>query len=161
MSGYRLGRVVVMLSALVGIGDVWAQSAIEPGCTLEKQVYTCNWQAFAQRLDRAKSVAIETQQMDRFTARQLRELVGELGKTVAPEGGPADLTMLLIPMESTGVHIGPAGEPLATLRIYAPLPGAPRGTLLWAETYTGQPDRPWPMTVHALIEQFKDRVQAH
>ena len=124
-------------------------------------MYTCDWQAFVQRLDKAHTVTVETQQIDRFTAKQLRELVGELGKTVAPEDQLGDLTFLLIPMQSTGVHIGPAGEPLATLRIYASLPGAPRGTLLWAETYTGQPDRPWPATVHALIEQFHDRLQKH
>lgn len=161
MSGWRMGCVVVMWGVLASGGAALAQSENAPRCTLEKQVYTCDWQAFAQRLNKAKSVSIETHQIDRFTARQMRELVGELGKSVAADGQQGDLTMLLIPMESTGIHIGPAGEPLATLRIYAPLPGAPRGTLLWAETYTGQPDRPWPMTVHALIEQFKDRVQRH
>jgi hypothetical protein len=162
MSGYRMGCVVVMLGALVGAGGMApAQSANEPGCTLVKEVYTCNWPAFVQRLDKAHAVAVETQQLDRFTAKQLRELVGELGKTVAPEDQLGDLTFLLIPMESTGVHIGPGGEPLATLRIYASLPGTPRGTLLWAETYTGQPDRPWPATVHALIGQFHDRLQRH
>lgn len=160
MTLLRMSGVVVMLGALIG-GVAVAQTENAPGCTLEKQVYTCNWQAFVPRLEKAKTVAIETQQMDRNTARQLRELVGALGKEVAPEDQQGDLTMLLIPMQPTGVHIGPAGEPLATLRIYAPLPGAPRGTLLWAETYTGQPDRPWPMTVHALVEQFKDRVQKH
>ena len=159
MSGYRMGCVVAMLGALVGAGGIArAQAANEQGCTLEKQVYTCDWQAFVQRLDKAHTVAIETQQIDRFTARQLRELVGELGKTVAEEDQLGDLTMLLIPMQPTGVHIGPNGEALATLRIYASAPGTPRGTLLWAETYTGQPDRPWPATVHALIEQFHDRL---
>ncbi len=161
MSGWRVGCVVAMCGALMSGGAALAQSENAPGCTLAKQVYTCDWQAFVQRLNKAKTVSIETHQIDRFTARQLRELIGELGKSVAPEGSQGDLTMLLIPMQSTGIHIGPAGEPLATLRIYAPLPGTPRGTLLWAETYTGQPDRPWPMTVHALIEQFKDRVQRH
>lgn len=156
-----MGCVVVMCGALMSGGAALAQSENAPGCTLEKQVYTCDWQAFVQRLNKAKTVSIETHQIDRFTARQLQELIGELGKSVAPEGTQGDLTMLLIPMQSTGIHIGPTGEPLATLRIYAPLPGTPRGTLLWAETYTGQPDRPWPMTVHALIEQFKDRVQRH
>lgn len=162
MSGYRMGCVVVTLGVLVVVGGASrAQSANETGCTLEKQVYTCDWQAFVRKLDKAKTVAVETQQLDRPTAKQLRELVGELGKTVAPEDQLGDLTFLLIPLQSTGVHIGPAGEPLATLRIYASLPGTPRGTLLWAETYTGQPDRPWPATVHALIEQFHDRVQRH
>lgn len=162
MSGYRMGCVVVMLGALVAAGGVVrAQSANEAGCTLVKDVYTCNWAAFVQRLDKAHTVAVETQQLDRFTAKQLRELAEELGKTVAPEDQLGDLTFLLIPMQSTGVHIGPGGEPLATLRIYASTPGLPRGKLLWAETYTGQPDRPWPATVHSLIEQFQNRLQKH
>ncbi len=161
MSGWRTGCLVVIWGALASSAAAPAQSENAPGCTLDKQVYTCDWQAFVPRLNKAKSISIETHQIDRFTARQLRELIGELGKSVAPAGEQGDLTMLLIPMESTGIHIGPAGEPLATLRIYAPLPGTPRGRLLWAETYAGQPDRPWPMTVHALIEQFKDRVQRH
>jgi hypothetical protein len=162
MSGYRMGCVVVMLGALVAAGGLaGAQTANEQGCTLVKDVYTCDWPAFVQRLDKAHTVGIETQQIDRFTAKQLRELVGELGKTVAPEDQLGDLTFLLIPMQSTGVHIGPGGEPLATLRIYASLPGTPRGKLLWAETYTGQPDRPWPSTVHSLIQQFQNRLQKH
>ena len=161
MSGSRFVRALIV-AGLLGAGRiVWSQAPNEAGCTLEKQVYTCNWQAFVARLNHAKTAAVETQSLDRFTARQLRELVGELGKKVAPEDTAADLTFLLIPMQSTGIHIGPAGEPLATLRIYAAAPGNPRGTLLWAETYTGQPDRPWPSTVHALIEQFRDRVQKH
>jgi hypothetical protein len=131
------------------------------GCTLEKQVYTCNWQAFVHRFDKAQSVSIETQSIDRFTARQLRELAGQLGKSVAPEAQQGDLTFLLIPLQSTGVHIGPSGEPLATLRVYSAEPGSPRGKLLWAETYIGQPDRPWPATVHALIDQFHQRLQKH
>lgn len=162
MSGYRMGCAVVMLGTLIAVGGtVRAQAPNEQACTLVKDVYTCDWQAFVQRLHKAHTVAIETQQIDRFTARQLRDLVGEIGKTVAPEDQLGDLTMLLIPMQPTGVHIGPAGEPLATLRIYASAPGTPRGTLLWAETYTGQPDRPWPATVHALIQQFQDRLQKH
>jgi hypothetical protein len=168
MSRLRIGFVVVMGALLVGRAAI-AQSGNAAGCTLEKQVYTCNWQAFVERLNRAETVAVETESMDRFTARQLRQLIGELGKRAVPADDPRDLTFLLIPMQSTGVHIGPAGEPLATLRIYAAAPGNTRGTLLWAETYTGQPDRPWAVTVHALIEQFQsrfagqfqDRVQKH
>jgi len=162
MSGYRVGCAVVVLSALIAAGGVAsAQGANEQGCTLEKQVYTCDWQTFVRQLDRAHTVAVETQQIDRFTAKQIRELVGVLGKAVAPEDQPGDLTMLLIPLQPTGVHIGPGGEPLATLRIYASAPGMPRGALLWAETYTGQPDRPWPSTAHALIQQFQNRLQKH
>jgi hypothetical protein len=153
----RCSLVVAMMSAVIASGAARAQEQAQ-GCTLEKQVYTCNWQAFRSRLDAAHTVAVETQSMDRFTAAQLRKLAGELGKSVVRENGAADLTFLLIPVEPTGIHMGPRGEPLATLRIYAPGPATSRGTLLWAETYTGQPDRPWPVTVHALIEQFQEQV---
>ena len=103
--------------------------------------------------------------MDRFTAEQLRKLVAKLGKSVAGADQAADLTFLLTPVESTGIHIGPVGEPVATLRIYAPrmAPGAGTesgsslGTLVWAETWIGHSDRPWPSIVHSLIEQFEDR----
>ena len=157
-----MGVVAVAMGALLVAQAAFAHSEnAAPGCTLVKQVYTCNWRAFVDRLNRAETVGVETENLDRFTARQVRELVGELGKRVASPGQEGDLTFLLIPMQSTGVHIGPQGEPLATLRIYAALPGNSRGTLLWAETYTGQPDRPWASTVHALIEQFQDRVQKH
>ena len=158
MSGLRKSFTIAVLTGLLCATLKAQQSA---GCTLEKQVYTCNWQAFVQRLDHAQSISIETQSMDRFTARQLRELAGDLGKSVAPEEQAGDLTFLVIPLPSTGVHIGPSGEPLATLRIYAPEPGNSHGKLLWAEVYTGQPDRPWPATVHELLEQFHDRIQKH
>lgn len=159
MSGWmkRCGLVVVMMGML-GAGR-WAGAQEQaPGCTLEKQIYTCSWQAFRPELDAAHTVAVETQRIDRSTAAQVRKLAEELGKSVVEGQQGADLTFLLIPLEPTGVHIGPGGEPLATLRIYKPGAGTPRGTLLWAETYTGQPDRPWPATVHALIEQFRSRV---
>ncbi len=71
---------------------------------------------------------------------------------------PADLTFLLIPIDPTGVDFGPAGRDLATLRIYAPGHNGTHGTLLWAETYRGQPDRPWPAIAHATIEQFQSRL---
>jgi hypothetical protein len=166
----RVRVVVGMMSALLVGGAAMAQTEnAAPGCTLQKQVYTCNWQAFVDRLNRAETIAVQTESLDRFTARQLRDLIGELGKRVAPERQEGDLTFLLIPIQSTGVHIGPRGEPLATLRIYSAGPESPRRTLLWAETYTGQPDRPWPSTVHELIEQFqghftgqsRDRVHKH
>ncbi|HTV09476.1 MAG TPA: hypothetical protein VMD97_10575 [Candidatus Aquilonibacter sp.] len=158
MPGLRFRCLVAVLAGLVTANGT-ARAQHGAGCTLEKQIYTCDWRAFVDQLHQAHSISIETQPMDRFTARQLRELVRKLGKIVAPKGQQGDLTFLIIPMQSTGVHIGPAGEALATLRIYAPSAGHARGELLWAETYTGDPDWPWPATVHALIEQFRDRIR--
>lgn len=161
-SGFGLVTWVLVVGLVEGLsaGTARAQAggdASGPGCTLAAQIYTCNWEAFRPALDRAKTVAIETQGVDRFTERQLRELVGKLGKSVASSDEPADLTFLLIPMESTGISIGPAGEPVATLRIYGPGASSSRH-LLWVETLIGHPDRPWPALVHELIEQFRDRV---
>ncbi|MGI4828190.1 MAG: hypothetical protein ACRYFU_08375 [Janthinobacterium lividum] len=133
-------------------------SAPPAGCTLHKDVYTCNLDAFRQRLTAAHTVGIETQRDDRFTAAQLRKLIVQMGKTVATEDQPAGLTFLLIPIETAGIQYGPAAQPLATLRVYAPGPATSRGTLLWAETWTGHQDRPWPSIVQALLEQFKERV---
>lgn len=144
---------------------VQAQAVATPhqdeGCTLQKGVYSCNWGAFRSRLDAAHTIAVESQPMDRFTADQLRKLVAKLGKSVAGADQAADLTLLLTPVAPTGIHIGPAGEPVATLRIYAPGPGSSRGALVWAETWIRNSDRPWPSIVHSLIEQFQDRFAKH
>ena len=138
-----------------------AQAGASPpapaGCTLAKKIYTCNWTAFEQVFTAAHTVKIETQSLDRSTAAQLRQLATRLGKTVVSNGQPADLTFLLIPIGSDGLYVGPAAEQLATLRIYAPGTASSRGALLWAETYTGEPDRPWPVIAHALIAEFQAR----
>ena len=162
MPGYRMGCVVVMLGALVAAGGVVrAQSRVRRDA---------RWRS---RYTRATGRRLFSDWIRRTRSRSRRSSLTGLprsscgiwseswGRRSRPEDQLGDLTFLLIPMQSTGVHIGPGGEPLATLRIYASLPGTPRGTLLWAETYTGQPDRPWPATVHTLIEQFHDRLQKH
>lgn len=140
-----------------------AQRPVPPdaGCVQAKGSYTCNWSSFQLALERAHTVGVETGPMDRPTTHQLGQLVDELGKTRASEGQPADLTLLLIPIEPTGVNLGPGDHDLATLRVYAPNESSSRGTLLWAETYRGQGDRPWPAQVHALIAQFEAHLAKH
>ena len=63
-------------------------------------------------------------------------------------------------MNQGAITIGPADRPLASLLVYARSGQEGRGTLVWSETFTGQPDRPWPMVVRATIDQFQNRVQA-
>src|SRR5579875_3721925 len=58
-----------------------------------------------------------------------------------------------------GVDFGPRDHDLARLEVFAPSSSASQGTLLWAETYRGQGDRPWPAQVHALLTQFQQRFQ--
>ena len=133
-----------------------AQGSANPeGCTLAKGVYTCNRPQFVKSLRAARTVSIETQPMDRVAAAQLRDMLAAIGKTAVPLETSGDLIMLLIPADRNAVLVGPGQIELATLRVYALGPNGSRGSLLWAETYTGEADRPWPTTVRALIQQFE------
>jgi hypothetical protein len=154
----RLASCLLLLAALAqGSPSHAQQTAPDGGCTLDRGVYTCNWALFKTAFDSAHSISFETQKLDRQAGTQLRHLVTQLGKTPASADAPADLTMLLMPIDPTGVDFGPGDHDVATLRIYAHNNGTARGTLLWAETYRGQGDRPWPAIVHALIGQFQAR----
>ena len=141
-------------------GQGSAAAPAEGGCTRQKNTYTCDWEAFRRLLPHMHSVTVETQPMDLFTAGQLRRLVSSLGKNVAAQDQPADLTMLLAPVEPSGIDFGPADRPLATLQIYRGNDVTGSRKRLWVETFSGQPDRPWPTTVHSLIEQFEKRMSA-
>lgn len=131
--------------------------APDAGCVQQKGSYLCNWSSFKTVFDRARTVAVEVSPMDRPTVRQVDTLIGRLGKTRAAEGGSGDLVFLVMPIEPTGVNIGPMDHDVATLRVYAPSNGSAHGTLLWAETLRGQGDRPWPSEVHVLLGQFEGR----
>jgi len=128
-------------------------------CTLVKDTYSCDWGVFKKTLAAAKTVAIQSKPMDPGGDRQLRKLVGSLGKeaVVSPEER-ADLVMVLVPGESNGIFFGPGGRALATLRIYGRGSLESRGPLLWVETLDGQPDIPWPSVVYQLVSQFQSRV---
>jgi hypothetical protein len=160
----RLPSFRLTVSAVVALFPVAAlagppQAAVAPdaGCVQQKGGYVCNWSSFKTVFDRAHTVALEVSPMDRPTVRQLDTLVSRLGKTRVTEGGSGDLVFLLMPIEPTGVNIGPMDHDLATLRVYAPANGSAHGTLLWAETLRGQGDRPWPAQVHLLLAQFEGR----
>jgi hypothetical protein len=127
------------------------------GCVLDHHNYTCNFGAFHHMFHRAKTIAVEASPRDRASLTQLTELVGAINRSVAP-AGQADLIFTILPIDHGGVIIGPADLDLATLRIYEQAADGSHGELLWAETYRGQADRPWPATVHALIRQFQDRM---
>jgi hypothetical protein len=162
-SGCLLFGVSVGVLLLAGAGGSLAQGGGGPeaggSCTLAKGVYTCNWERFREVLAAAKTVHVETQGTDRPTLAQLRKLAEELGKTVVGPDEAADMTFLLIPMPSTGVEIGPAGQPLATLRIYSNGEGMGGRQLVWAEVVTDQADKPWGSIVYELIAQFRARVE--
>lgn len=140
-----------LLAALVLEACGGRLSAQVAGCTLSKQVYTCDRAQFRKTLLNAKTAQADPHTTDRMVAAKLRDLVGSLGKAAPAPEQAADLTFSLIPVDTAGVMVGPAGVDLAVLRVYGP--GA--GTLLWVETLRGQPDMSWPATVQATINQFR------
>jgi hypothetical protein len=129
------------------------------GCTLKNHVYRCDGAAFQAALAGAKAVSIETHNADGVARGQLMELITKkLGKTVAPTGGPADLNFLLMPTGEVGViDTSPGDVDLGTLRVYTSAAGGARGHLVWAETFSGKPDLPWPVVVRGLILQLQSR----
>jgi hypothetical protein len=144
----------IVLAAGLAMGTASAQ--IGEGCALDKQVYTCNRVEFASAWKNAGTVTIEASPRDKMAASQLREMAGKMGKSVGESG---ELTVLVVPRDAGGVDVGPAGVELGSLRVYAPSEGGRRGNLVWAETYTGQPDMSWPAVVHALVAQFEQKFK--
>lgn len=127
------------------------------GCTLTGKVYNCDLRVFRRVLRSAQTVTTEVAPQDAPAQKQLDELAEKLHKTVAPKG-QADLYLVLLPFDNAGVTFGPADSDLATLRVYARDAEGARGQLLWSEVYRGQADRPWGLIVHALIQQFEERL---
>jgi len=146
--------VRVVLAMGLAMGGAVASAQVGEGCVLNKGIYTCNRTEFVAAWKSAGTVAIEAGPRDRMAAAQLREMVGKMGKTVGETG---DLTVLIVPRDENGVEVGPAGVELGSIRVYAPGADGKRGNLVWAETYTGQPDMSWPAVVHALVAQFEGK----
>jgi hypothetical protein len=130
------------------------------GCTLKEHIYTCDGAKFHEALLSAQTVAIQVHNSDGVARGQLTDLVTKkLNKTVAPPGTQADLVFLMIPIDPSGVMDGSVAASLGTLRVYSSTPEGKPGHLLWAETYTGMPDLPWPAVVRGLIRQFQTHFQ--
>lgn len=125
-------------------------------CTLQNYVYHCDSAAFTKALASANSAAVQAQNVDAYSRDQLKKMIGgKYGKQVVEQGGSPDLIFLIVPVGGEGIDITP-GEPiLGSLRVYSPTPEGGRGHLLWAETYNGPRDLPWPAVVRSLILQFQ------
>ena len=129
------------------------------GCTLKNHIYTCDSAAFQKALAAAKAVSVEAHNADGVARSQLAEMVtSKLGKTLAGPDNPAELVFLLVPTGEQGVvDTSPGDIDLGTLRVYSATTNGARGQLLWAETFSGKPDLPWPVVVHGLVLQFQGR----
>jgi hypothetical protein len=158
---------IALATIYVGLAAAPARAQNEPGaaenlgaCTLKNHIYTCDGAALQRALASASTAAIETGNVDGAAQSQLSSLiVKKLGKTLAAKGTPTDLVFLLVPTAPTGVVNSSGDVDLGTLRIYATTPEGARGPLLWAETFRGDQEMPWPAVVHGLILQFQSRFK--
>jgi hypothetical protein len=149
------------LSGFTHVSAIAQQTTPGSACVLQKDIYQCDWLAFKHDFDAAKTVSVQTETQDEHSDRELRRLARQLGKNVVPHGEqPADLTLLLVPLDKEGIYIGPGDESLGTLRIYTGRTTSDPGTLVWAETYRGAKDIPWPSVEFYLIHQFETRLKS-
>ena len=129
-----------------------------PACTLQNKTYTCTRSSLDQALARTRTVALVSQPANHASDAALASVARSLGKTVVPASDQPDLTLRLTPIAQVGVTLGTGTADLAMLNVFLSTPGDPTHKLLWSETYTGDPDTPWPSTAYALARQFKNHL---
>jgi hypothetical protein len=125
-------------------------------CTLKDYVYHCDSAAFAQSFAAAKNVTIQAQNVDSYSRDRLKDmLVRKYGKQVTERSGAPELVFLIVPVGVDGMNISPGEPTLGSLRVYSATADGARQHLLWAETFNGPQDLPWPAVARALILQFE------
>jgi hypothetical protein len=157
--------VIAVATLLLGLSPALTQGQSQAtedlgGCTLKDHVYHCDGAVFQKALNDSSKVQIETHNADGVARDRLTAFVtGKLGKTVVPAGSPADLSFLMLPVDDQGIMFSGdvGGVNLGTLRMYTVAPTGSRGHLLWAETFNGPENMPWPAVVRGLILQFQSR----
>jgi len=167
VSGKHLRRLLclIVLGLVLLPGPGLAQS--EPAgsdlgsCSLKDHVYRCDGATFQQALAKVKTVAIQTRNTDGVGRAKLTTFVTtKLAKRIASPDAPPDLVFLLLSFDQQGNIVTNQGDrELGTLRIYSAQSDGKPGHLLWAETFSGPPDMPWPMAVRGLILQFEAHFQ--
>ena len=125
-------------------------------CTLKNYVYHCDSDAFTQALASATNVAIEAQNVDSYARDRLKDMLAHgYGKQVVDQSDSPELIFLIVPVGSDGINISPGEPVLGSLRVYSATPSGARQHLLWAETFSGPQDLPWPAVVRALTLKFQ------
>jgi hypothetical protein len=158
-------RFLLLLSMIVSpiLGSAQPRTSSEDlgSCTLKNFVYHCDNAAFAKALDAAKNVTIEAQNVDSYARARLKDMLSKkYGKQMVETAGAPDLIFLIVPVGVDGINISPGEPVLGSLRVYSAKADGSREHLMWAETYSGSQDLPWPTVVRALILQFEKHFPA-
>jgi hypothetical protein len=114
----------------------------------------CDLPAFKLAFANAKYVSYNRSKLDDLSAKQLRDMLTSFGKQIVSDSDHPGLFFELTQPDLNGIFVGPAGVVLARLRVYT----SGSHTLLWEETYTDQPDVPWPSAVLYLLQNFRNRI---
>ena len=99
--------------------------------------------------------------MEQTSSTYVTRALQHLGKSVADSRDGAELIVAVEQPPQAGINFGPGDQCLGQLLVFAhdSSQGDRRGELLWVESFYGQPDRPWPFVVTALVDQFEDRFK--
>jgi hypothetical protein len=148
---------VFALCVFLAAGYARAQvQVVAHACTKDGNQYNCDKASFEKILHAARTVSIRTPRLQP-SAGQLNKLVQSLDKTV--KSSNADLTFVLARPEPDGIYYGPADRELAAIRVYYGADENNPGTLVWVESYSGQPGTAMPIVVHHLTEQFREQFK--
>lgn len=139
-----LATLVLSLGASLSLT---AQVRIEThACSLKDHQYLCDKASFAGVLKAVPAVSVEVPRLHSSSLRQMEDLARSLGKTVQAN---SSLRLVLASADPGGIYYGPSDRELGTIRAWY------GNRLLWVESYTGQPDTPWPIIVDHLTAQFR------
>lgn len=158
---HRLCTFALILLPLFSGIRLAAQQSVATPCILHDGKQNCSEPGLKQTMAAAGSVAVASGPRDSIGAKQLRELVTALGKSLALDTSSADIVLKLSPIEQAGVNYGASERELARLEVFAPVGPASRAQLIWVETLSGPADLSWPAAVSRLLDQFRHRVKQH
>jgi hypothetical protein len=129
-------------------GFLPAQAPVEThACTTTNDhQFQCDKSSFGQVLNAVRSLSVEAPRLHPASLNQMQELARSLGKTVRAD---SSLRLVLAPSDPGGVYYGPSDRELGTIRAWY------GKKLLWVESFSGQPDTPWPIVVNHLTAQFR------
>jgi hypothetical protein len=148
---------IFILCTILAASQAFAQvPVVAQACTKDGKQYICDKSNFEKLLHVSKTASIRTPRLQPY-AGQLSVHLRSLGKTI--QHGPADLTFVIMRIESDGIYYGPADREIAAMRVYYGADGNGPGTLVWEESYDGQPDTAWPIVVNHLTEQFREQFK--
>jgi hypothetical protein len=149
--------VILNLCVILTANTAFAQvQVVAHACRKDGNQYNCDKANFEKILRVAKTASVRTPRLEPSSG-QITKLVRSFGKAVQPNS--ADLTFVLARPDPNGIYYGPSDRELATILVYYGAAGNDPGTLVWVESYYGQPGIAWPIVVNHITAQFREQFK--